>query len=209
MDQAVPKKPEGIDVFTEWTPEVENALQLGGKVLLLAKGGSIGVRKESWRPVFWNRLMFPAQGNPSLGLLVNKDHPALASFLTRRGTAFQWRDAMKDNEGAWALNYSRFPQDFEPIVQIIPDWNSPRKEALLYEAKVGRGKLLVCSMDLMTDQSSRPAARQLLNSLYSYVGSEAFSPSAELTVDQVKKSLLKPRRGEQAEPKEDTNAEFL
>ena len=39
---------------------------------------------------------------------------------------------------------------------------------------MGKGRLLVCSMDLERDLNHRPAARQLLQSLYAYMSSQAF-----------------------------------
>jgi len=45
---------------------------------------------------------------------------------------------------------------------------------------VGRGSLLVCTIDLLRLAGTQAAAKQLLQSLYAYTGSESFRPSEEL-----------------------------
>jgi hypothetical protein len=52
----------------------------------------------------------------------------------------------------------------------------------LFEARVGGGSLLVCTIDLPRLADNLPAAKQLLRSLYAYVGSDSFRPSEELEV---------------------------
>jgi len=70
---------------------------------------------------------------------------------------------------------------------MIPDWNNPHKIALVLEAKVGKGSLLMSAVDLRNDMAQRPVARQFLHSLESYVSSEDFAPSEVLTIDAVDK----------------------
>ena len=43
-----------------------------------------------------------------------------------------------------------FPHEFRPLVYIIDDWFKNRKLGMLFEGKVGKGKLMVCSADLET-----------------------------------------------------------
>jgi hypothetical protein len=75
-----------------------------------------------------------------------------------------------------------FGPKLRPIVQVVDDWNTNRKLGLIFEAKVGSGKLLVCSIDLRSDLDKRPVARQMLHSLIGYVESDSFAPrhSAEI-----------------------------
>ena len=44
----------------------------------------------------------------------------------------------------------------QPVVQVIDDWVTARKLALVFEARVGKGKLLACSCDLVSDLDKRP-----------------------------------------------------
>lgn len=76
------------------------------------------------------------------------------------------------------------------VVQVVPDWNAPRREALLFECKVGPGRLLMCSTDLSTDLGGRPAARQLRRSLLDYAAGKHFDPATGMTPDQIRALLV-------------------
>ena len=52
---------------------------------------------------------------------------------------------------------------------------------MLFEAKVGQGRLIVCSADLENNLKTRPVARQLLTSIINYMNSNKFRP--KYTVD--------------------------
>ena len=62
--------------------------------------------------------------------------------------------------------------------------------AMVFEARVGLGRLLVCSIDLENQLQDRPAARQLRNGIFRYMESESFQPKKTLTVLEVN-SLLR------------------
>jgi hypothetical protein len=65
-------------------------------------------------------------------------------------------------------------------VRIVYDWNMNRKLGVVFEANIGKGKLLVCSIDLRSDLDHRPVARQVLHSLLQYASSSAFAPQTNL-----------------------------
>ncbi len=77
------------------------------------------------------------------------------------------------------------PPQLEPIVQVIDDWFTARKLALAFEARLGRGKLLVCSMDLDNGLEENPVARQMRNSLLRYMAGERFDPKVEVTKEAI------------------------
>jgi hypothetical protein len=80
-----------------------------------------------------------------------------------------------------------FPKGFKPIVQPIDTWFLNRRLAMLFEAKVGNGKLIVSSLDLSADlDNTRPAARQLYSSLQSYMASAKFNPAYSVDLAVVK-----------------------
>ena len=83
------------------------------------------------------------------------------------------------------MNMNAFPKDFYPVVHLIDDWFTARKLGVLFEARVGGGKLMVCSADLQHDLPSRPAAAQFRRSLMDYMASERFQPSRELDLKVV------------------------
>ena len=79
-----------------------------------------------------------------------------------------------------AFDLTGSPAGFEPIVQIIDDAAKSRRLGGVIEARVGRGKLLATSFDLVTNLQNRLAARQLCASLVRYAGSRDFDPKIEL-----------------------------
>ena len=68
------------------------------------------------------------------------------------------------------------------------------KLGLVMEWKVGAGKLLVCMSDL--EKAVRyPEGKAFYQSVIDYMRSADFNPSAEITVDELKKKLVeKPRQ---------------
>ena len=164
-------------------------LKKGGKVILTPKkgslkpefGGDIGVGFSS---IFWNTAWTNGQKPHTLGILCNPKHPALAEFPTEYHSNWQWWDAMSHSN---AIMLESFSTPVEPIVRVIDDWVTNRRLALIFEAKIGKGKLIVSSIDLISDSESRPEARQLLYSLKKYAASEKFNPKISLTFDEVKR----------------------
>jgi hypothetical protein len=71
------------------------------------------------------------------------------------------------------------PAAYRPIVQVIDNFDRNHKLGVLFEARVGPGKLLVCSIDLPALEE-QPEARQLLSSLLEYMSSERFHPATPL-----------------------------
>ena len=83
-----------------------------------------------------------------------------------------------------AINIESAPQQLQPIVQAIDDWNRNYKLAVLFECKVGNGRLMVCAPDIQNDLESQPVARQLRRSLQDYMATDRFQPAATLSVSQ-------------------------
>ncbi|NOR76583.1 MAG: beta-galactosidase, partial [Draconibacterium sp.] len=181
----------GIKVVEELSPSTIKYLNEGGKVLLsLGKGkvapeigGDVGVGFSS---IFWNTAWTGGQKPHTLGILCNPDHPALELFPTEYHSNWQWWDAMSHSD---AIQLNSFPVELKPIVRIIDDWVSNRRLALLFEAKVGNGKLLVSGVDLVNNLETRVEAIQLKTSLLNYMKGDKFNPSIELSTNQINKIL--------------------
>ena len=80
------------------------------------------------------------------------------------------------------------PEEFRPIVQVIDNFERNHKLGVLFECRVGSGKLMVCSCNLM-EQQNFPEARQLLNSLLTYMDSENFNPECSIQTDVLHKII--------------------
>jgi hypothetical protein len=158
---------------------VEPKLAAGGKVLFVPRNADL-----DWScppldnvPVFWNRLMNPGWSR-MLGLWCDTNHPALAEFPTEPNCDWQWTQIIR---GVRPVNLGRLPRDLQPIVQAIDDWNRNWKLGAIFECRVGNGRLMVSSFDLITDVHKRPVAKQLLRSLLDYMGSEKFQPRTRVS----------------------------
>jgi hypothetical protein len=86
-----------------------------------------------------------------------------------------------------AIQLDSFPVELKPIVQIIDDWVSNRKLALLFEAKVGKGSILVSGVDLVNNLENRLEAQQLKFSLLNYMSGNQFHPKVELSENEIAK----------------------
>jgi hypothetical protein len=137
--------------------------------------------------IFWNTAWTNGQPPHTLGILCNPKHPALAQFPTEFHSNWQWWDLVTKSR---FMVLDDFAPEFRPIVQVIDDWNTNRKLGLIFEAGIGKGKLLVCSIDLRCDIEKRPVARQMLHSLLKYMDSDAFAPRLNIDIEAVR-SLLK------------------
>ncbi len=171
-----------------WDAPALAALAAGKSVLLLAGPDILSQSLPgSFTPVFWNPVMFRNQPG-TMGILCDPRHPALAQFPTEAHTDWQWYDLL---ERSRTMILDDLPADFRPLVQVIDNYSRNHRLGNLLEARVGPGRLLVCSLNLSGDLAGRPAARQLLRSLEAYVASPAFSPPQELTVSALS-LLLRP-----------------
>jgi hypothetical protein len=112
-----------------------------------------------------------------LGLWCETNHPALAEFPTEANCDWQWTDLLRNTR---AVNLDKLPHQLRPIVWAIDDWNRNYKLGVIFEARVGAGKLMVCAIDV--DDNPDVVARQLRRSLIDYMGGNAFQPSTELSV---------------------------
>lgn len=113
----------------------------------------------------------------TLGILTDPGHPALADFPTEFHTNWQWFPIIKQS---YPMILDRLSDDYRPIVQVIDNVERNHKLGLLFEFKVGNGKLLVCMSDLKAVQD-KPEARQFYRSILEYMESSAFAPSYSLS----------------------------
>jgi hypothetical protein len=174
--------PPGILFAREWNDAARQALADGGKVLLSPDRFSLAQSIQgSFKPVFWNPVMF--KGGPNtMGILCDPRHPALALFPTDMQTDWQWFDLLENSR---SVVLDGLPADFTPIVRVVDNYVRNRKLGNLFEARIGKGRLIVSSIDLAGKLDRRPANRQMLHSLLAYMESDAFKPSSELTIEQI------------------------
>ena len=174
-----------ILIADELTDETLRKLEQGGKVLLVAH--QLGTEANSvpvdYYPLYWSLTFFPGQGKTNLGMLVQDNHPALAHFPTSYHSDWQW-EPFGQRTKAFLLNDM---PSYRPIVQAVDDFHRNNKTGILFEFKVGKGRLLVSGFDLGI---SSPVAHQLKHSLVRYMLSDDFAPDREISAQDLKKRFV-------------------
>jgi hypothetical protein len=165
-------------------------LRKGGSVLLLTygnvakdKGAQVAIGFSS---IFWNTAWTNNQAPHTLGILCDPEHPMFREFPTEFHSNWQWWDPVTHSQ---AMIINGFPADLKPIVQPIDTWFENRKLALVFEGKVGIGKLMVCSIDLKEISDERLASKQLLRSVLNYMNSDKFNPPTDIDLSQIRHLL--------------------
>lgn len=184
------QKPENVLVTSDMK-EAKAALEQGGSVLWMPPAKTI--RNDSKRPliagfspIFWNTAWTKWQPPHTLGIICDPKHPAFEKFPTDMHSNWQWWE-IQQNAQPFILTELR---DVKPVVQVIDDWFTNRRLAYVFEARVGKGKLIACGADL-TQTDQRPAARQLLASLLNYMDGAKFAPSVSITLTDLE-GLIRP-----------------
>jgi hypothetical protein len=178
MASGPPVVPADVVIAEKWDDATKAALAKGKKVILfpevLNPSRSLPGR---FLPVFWSPIWFPKQQPNTMGILCDPKHPALAQFPTEFYSNWQWYDLLQSSR---TVNLNDTPASYRPIVEVIDNFARNNKLGNLFEARVGKGSLLVCTIAVARLADTQPAAKQLLKSLYAYVGSQSFRPSEEL-----------------------------
>jgi hypothetical protein len=180
--------PAGVTLATALDETTETKLRDGGRVVLLVppdrvRGDALGKVELGFSSIFWNTAWTSRQAPHTLGVLVDPAHPAFAAFPTEGHSNWQWW-YLVSRAGAMILD--GLPQELRPSVQVIDDWFTNRRLGLVFEARVGPGRLLVTSIDLARDLDANLVARQLRHSLLRYAASDRFAPKVELSPDAVR-----------------------
>lgn len=204
-----------VVIAKDLTSDVVKKLEKGAKVLWLPTTSSHFVAADDtlsqsdnatpytvgglFQTDYWNYRMFKTicENNKkkvspgTLGILTNPEHPIFKGFPTEMHTNWQWFPIIKESH---PLVLDNFAKDYRPVVQVIDNIERNHKLGLVMEWKVGAGKLLVCMSDL-EKAAKYPEGKAFYQSVLDYMRSADFNPSAEITVDELKKKLAeKPRQ---------------
>jgi GH18 family chitinase len=185
VDVGVPK---GVTLATALDEATEARLRDGARVVLLVppdrvRGDALGKVAFGFSSIFWNTAWTSRQAPHTLGVLVDPAHPAFASFPTEGHSNWQWW-YLVSRAGAMILD--DLPQELRPTAQVIDDWFTNRRLGIVFEARVGKGRLLVTSIDLERGLDANVVARQMRHSLLRYAASDRFAPKVEVSPDAVR-----------------------
>lgn len=159
-------------------------LQKGGNVLITA-AGKVSYGKEvvqQFTPVFWNTSWFKMRPPHTTGILVNPKHPLFRHFPTEYHSNLQWWELLNR---AQVMQFTGFPEAFQPTIQSIDTWFISRKIGMLFEANVLNGKVIMTTMDITTDPDQRIVARQMYKVILDYMNSDQFRPQFTVTAQQI------------------------
>jgi len=171
-----PDKTKGKSVrwVKKWSTEIAAEVRAGATVVVELPEEQIpGATRGCFTTIFWNPIMKRGQHALTMGILCDPDHVAFKEFPTEFYTNWQWWDVLRPSR---VLDLDSMNPRPENVVRMIDSFIGNRCLSVLFEAKIGKGKLLVTSLDLSSDLDNRYAARQLRESLESYAASKSFQP---------------------------------
>lgn len=178
--------PKGIIVTETLDTPIVERLAEGTKVLFFPNPEDIASNSVAglFPPDFWNYGMFKGISEwakkpvspGTLGLLMDPEHPIFEAFPTDCHSNWQWFDIVKNSR---SLILDKMPKDYLPIVQVVDNLERNHKMGMVFEFKLGEGKLLVCTAQLTKIKYS-PVANSFYLSILKYMESEAFDPEVEV-----------------------------
>lgn len=173
-------------LFTHDLEQALLSLQRGETVLLSLPPGQVANDtaapvKMGFSTIFWNTSWTTRQAPTTMGIFCDPRHPALAAFPTEFHSNWQWWYVVTH---AAPMLLKDLSPEVKPIVRVIDDWFTARPLALVVEAKLGNGRLLLTSIDL--DAADNPVTAQLRESLLNYAASIQFRPTGEIAPDQLR-----------------------
>ncbi len=194
-----PSKPaktsiKDIYVAKKWDKKAVQVLESGGMVLFTPHPAQIesdeyGPIPAGFSSIFWNTAWTNRQPPHTLGILCDPEHPVFNQFPTDFHSNWQWWELVTQ---AHPFILNPMPPELRPLIQMIDDWFTNRRLGLVFEAKVGEGRLLACGIDIENNLEERPVARQLRYALLQYMKNDHFNPAAKLDPAQIEALLVKP-----------------
>jgi hypothetical protein len=194
-DGADPADRSDLSIAGRLNADTLALLEKGGTVLLVPdKDELVDSVGGLFQCDFWCFPMFKAgserRGMPvspgTLGIRCDPKHPLFAAFPTECHSNWQWWHIVKN---ARPMVMDALPQDVKPVIAVTDNIHRAHRLGLLVEAKMGRGKLLICSVDREAIVRE-PAGRQFWQALCEYAGSDRFDPQQALEASQLA-SLLR------------------
>ncbi|WP_071147675.1 exo-beta-1,4-galactosidase [Bacteroides ihuae] len=183
-------KKGSVYVTDTFDTKAHEVLEQGGNVLITA-AGKISYGKEVvqyFTPVFWNTSWFKMRPPHTTGIWVNDKSPLFKNFPTEYHSNLQWWELLNKTQ---VMQFTEFPDTFQPLVQSIDTWFISRKIGTLFEANVLNGKLMMTSMDITSDPDKRIVARQMYSAILDYMNSDYFRPQEKINVEQIQNLFTK------------------
>lgn len=150
-------------------------LNNGGRVVLLGSKPFPNSKTE-----FQINMCGRVEGNEAT---VIADHPLMLRFPHEGFCDWQFYNML--NSGS-AINFNDVNLPFNPILEMVSTYKNIRKQASIFELEAGKGKLLVCSLNI---DRKDPAGMFLLGEMLRYADSDKFLPETKITIEQLAKAI--------------------
>lgn len=165
------KKDESQVLITRSQAQALTAWRAGKSVLWKVKGpnqvlGPVSLDLLRGSPLF-------AEGSgPTLGLLVDTAHRALAPFPSASHSMDLWEPLLTDGRSLALDSLASDSIRYHSLVSVIDHFTQNRRLSLVAEAEGGPGRMLITSLDLSGNLRDRPVAQALKRSLLRYLAGE-------------------------------------
>jgi Beta-galactosidase/beta-glucuronidase len=184
----------GVSLFEELTAEAAALLEKGENVVIMPKPGRLANAVEGTYCVdFWCYPMFrsisESMNKPvpagTMGLLIEHEHPLFKLFPSEMHSTEPWRQIVENSR---SIILDGTEKALQPLVQTIDNFERNHKLGMVFECRVGAGRVLVCAVD--AEQAGETLeGRQFLHSLFHYVRSDDFRPQASLELSVLQELL--------------------
>jgi hypothetical protein len=168
------KEPAPKGVLITANPKfAAKTLAAGGRVIYTGKSGKSDI--TTFTPVYWSTDLFKTnRKHIGFGAVVDADHPALEPTGCDYWMDEFWRKLFTDGKkNAVSHRLEGLPKDFRPIVTVVPDLHHSYFISPFFEVQVGKGRLIVCGLNINADCAG---ARLFRRALCRYAESEKFNP---------------------------------
>jgi beta-galactosidase len=160
-----------------------DCLVVDGRVLLLDPAPVFPTATTRFRPSGWD----PGDPAGHVGTIFDPRHPALKAMPSEGWCDLQFYDLVQGGK-AILLDQARVPG--EPIVRMIDTPQRLTRKALLFETKVGPGRLLVSGFNFAAAvPAGDPAAAYCLDELIRYTMSDEFQPGASVAPETLRAAM--------------------
>lgn len=160
-----------LRVVSEIDSTTLDFLVKGGRVIL------IGTRPFDTLPVkFQISLAGRTIGNHAT---VIENHPLIDKFPHDGYCDWQFFSMF---EGGYSVVFNELNTTFNPILEVVGTYKYVHKQAAVFEANVGSGRLLVCTLNI---DSADPAGAYLLDKMLEYACSDDFHPQTCIPPDDI------------------------
>ncbi len=166
---------DSVRIIHRLDDETLEYLQKGGRAVL------IGAKPFPALPTTF-QIMSGGRTRGNSATVVH-EHPLTRAFPHEGYCSWQFYSMLKEGQ---AVLFNDLSLPFEPIVEMVSSYKLVRKQAVLFELKVGLGGLVVCSLNM---DSSDPGAAFLKESIIKYISGDEFSPRTEASTEELRELI--------------------